>query len=397
MHPIITAVRHTLIKLTVNAAAAVNRITDGRLPKFMFANEKNLTDIHSDMRVIEKTAESVTVGKFNPDGTPFDGDIKIMTATDLHLCPDDDKKKNRVKGYILNRKTVGNFIRAIKEERPDIVILTGDVILSDCQQIDAVQFSRMMEKLGVYWCCIFGNHEAREEKEYFKYLLYKGLCLYPHCLNLFGDPKLFGYGNFRVDILDGKGGLRKTLFLFDSGRSIQSEVKKQLGLDENMKGYDFIKPSQIAWFDRSIKALKEKYGENIKSFCYMHIPLPEYENVFDWTPDTAATPTGRAEILYGGQYESVGCSPYNSGLFDAGVKNGTLQAVFAGHDHVNDFCALYKGVYLVYTQCTGYNTYSMEDLAGWDEKECRYGVTLTVLKPDSEIEIYPKLNSSLMQ
>ena len=72
-----------------------------------------------------------------------------------------------------------------------------------------------------------------------------------------------------------------------------------------------------------------------------------------------------------------------------------MQAVFAGHDHVNDFCALYKGVYLVYTQCTGYNTYSMEDIAGWNEKECRYGVTLTVLKPDSEIEIYPKLNSSL--
>lgn len=396
MHPIITAVRHTLIRGLLAVSSKINMLTDGKLPHFMFADEKDLTNQKSTVRVTERTDTSVTLTKFNPDGTPDGGDFKILTATDLHLCADDEKKKVFVKGYILNRKTVKNFIRAVKETRPDLVVLTGDVILSDCQQIDAVQFSRMMEKLGVYWCCVFGNHEAREEKEYFKYLLYKGLSVYPHCIDLFGDPSLFGYGNFRVDISDGSGGLHKSLFLFDSGRNIQNKVKNQLGLPAELNGYDFIKPTQIEWYDSETKKLKQKYGENIKTICYMHIPLPEFEKVFDWDEDKGATPSGNAEIMYGWQYESVGCSPYNSGLFDAGKKNGTLQAVFAGHDHVNDFCAKYDGVYLVYTQCTGYNTYSMAEKADWDEKDCRYGTTLTVLHPDGSIDITPKPNNKYL-
>ena len=58
-----------------------------------------------------------------------------------------------------------------------------------------------------------------------------------------------------------------------------------------------------------------------------------------------------------------------------------VLAAFFGHDHVNDFCALYRGVYLVYTQCGGYNTYSMEDKRGWKEQDCHYGATLTDLMP----------------
>ena len=164
MHPIITAVRHTLIRGLLTVSAAVNRLTRGRLPPFMFADERDLTDIKSTVRVTGKTDTGVTLTKFKSDGTIDNGDFIILTATDLHLGPDDRKKKVFVKGYKLNRKTVKNLIRTVKEERPDLVILTGDVILSDCQQTDAVQFSRMMEKLGVYWCYVFGNNEAREEK-----------------------------------------------------------------------------------------------------------------------------------------------------------------------------------------------------------------------------------------
>ena len=69
------------------------------------------------------------------------------------------------------------------------------------------------------------------------------------------------------------------------------------------------------------------------------------------------------------------------------MSEGSLQAVFAGHDHVNDFCAVYRGVYLVYTQCGGYNTYSMEDRHGWNERDCHYGVTLTALLPDGALRI----------
>ena len=383
MHPIITKIRHTLIKGVLGASDILYTVTKGKRPHFIFADRRKIKDINTDVRIIEKTQTSVTIAKFTPDGTIDDGDFRILTGTDLHLG---------APGYDKNRKSIDFMIKHIENEKPDLVIFTGDVILSDCQQIDAVQFARIMEKLGVYWCYVFGNHEAREEKEYFKYLLYKGLSLYPHCLNLFGDPSLYGYGNFCVNILDGENSLRKTLFLFDSGRNIQGCVKKELSLPDDIKGYDFIKPTQIEWYNREIELLKKKYGE-VKSILYMHIPVPEYKNVFEGDEENGYTPSGKCEILYGGQYESIGCSPYNSGLFDAGKQNGTLQAIFAGHDHVNDFCAVYNGVYLVYTQCTGYNTYSMEDRFGWKEEDCPYGMTETVLKSDGTIVIRQTKNT----
>lgn len=92
MHPIITAVRHTLIRGLLTVSAAVNRLTRGRLPHFMFADERDLTDIKSTVRVTGKTDTGVTLTKFKSDGTIDNGDFKILSATDLHLGPDDRKK-----------------------------------------------------------------------------------------------------------------------------------------------------------------------------------------------------------------------------------------------------------------------------------------------------------------
>ena len=79
-----------------------------------------------------------------------------------------------------------------------------------------------------------------------------------------------------------------------------------------------------------------------------------------------------------------------SGFFDAAKNEGSLQALFAGHDHINDFCAVYKDVYLVYTQASGYAPYSMIDKAGWSEKDAQLGVTLTTLNRDGTIRIEQK-------
>ena len=39
----------------------------------------------------------------------------------------------------------------------------------------------MMEKLGIYWTAVFGNHEVREERGFYKYLLFT-IADYEHCL-----------------------------------------------------------------------------------------------------------------------------------------------------------------------------------------------------------------------
>ena len=75
-------------------------------------------------------------------------------------------------------------------------------------------------------------------------------------------------------------------------------------------------------------------------------------------------------------FESVGCSPFNSGLFEAMKKNGA-QGIFCGHDHVNDFHIKVDGISLYQTIGCGYFTYGRE-----------HGGRLIVLDENNPRELY---------
>ncbi len=388
MKPVRTLIQQNAIRLWLNLEKPVFKLTKGKHARNLFLESLTIPYVGSKVRVIKETETETFIGKFNSDGTYDNSSFKILNATDMHLDED----------YDLNDKTLQFFVNQIRDEKPDLVIFTGDVILSKYQQIDAIQFAQLMEKMGVYWAYAFGNHEARAEKEYFKYLIFKSISDYPHCLSKFGDPSLFGYGNFIINIMNSETELKESLVLLDSGRDICEPHRTNDKIPEDMKGYDYIKPAQIKWYENEINELKKQYGK-VESMLYMHIPVPEYKNVFTDVGNNTFEPSGKAEILYGSQYEAVGCSPYNSGLFDA-MKRAGSQAIFAGHDHVNDFAAKYDGIWLVYNQCGGYNCYTMYDLQNyrykWDEKEWQQGVTITNIEKDGSITLEQRFNSKYL-
>ena len=290
------------------------------------------------------------------------------------------------------------LINQIRDEKPDLVVLTGDCIQSKFQQIEAVEFAQMMEKIGVYWVYVFGNHEARDEKEFHKYLLMKSLSDYPHCLSKFGDPNLFGYGNFIVNIMNSETELKQSLVFMDSGRDIVEKYMARDGVPAEMKnGYDYIKPDQIKWYTDEMNELRKNYGK-APNLLYMHIPIKEYEEVFTLNDEGKYVPTGKAEILYGGMFESVGCSPFNSGLFEAMKKNGA-QGIFCGHDHVNDWAAKYDGILLVYNQMGSYNAYNLGNYNGVSlpEEEWQQGVTVTTIHTDGSFDLRQSFNSKYIK
>lgn len=386
LQKLLADLRHTCIKVILSGSHIIYKMSGGKNPKFILTKKEDIPFVGSKIKILEKTEDEVFISKLNEKGEVDNSDFKIMTATDLHLgTPGEDK----------NRKTVKMLLRQIKDEKPDLVIFTGDVILSDWQHIDSVQFAQIMEKTGVYWCYCFGNHETREEKGFYKYQMITGLQSYPHCLTLLGKPELFGYGNTAVHIKNSDGSYYKSLYLFDSGRNMLPKYNIQHSLPEDTKGYDYIKLSQIDWYTDSMARTLKSSPDN-KSLCYMHIPLKEYENICDGNEEDGYVNSGKTRLLFGTQYESIGCSPYNSGLFTLGKEKAALQGVFAGHDHINDLCAVYDGVYLVYSQCTGYNTYNMTSRKNFPEKDCHYGVTLTVLHSDGSIEVIPSKNSKYL-
>ncbi len=359
--------------------------SNGKLSKTFFSEAAFHTDIRSDVRIIKKQEDAVFLAKCNPDGSISDRDFVILSTTDLHLEGHKPEK---------DAQSIQMLTRQIAEVKPDLVIFTGDVIQTAHQHMDAAQFADMMEKIGVYWVYVYGNHEAREVKSNYKKFLYDNLMSRPHCLCLFGKEDLFGYGNFAVHIMNSNDSLSQSLYFFDSGRDIEESGRRDEGLSDDVTGYDFLKKNQIQWYKNHVRSIEKAYGKT-KSMQYFHIPLPEYEEVFTQAENKTFVPSGKAEIKYGSQHEGIGCAPYNSGMFAAIKELGSTQAVFCGHDHVNDFCALYDGVYLVYNQPGGYATYNLDGYNGIPcaEKDLQFGVTVTTVRKDGGIDIQQRLNN----
>lgn len=375
-------VRQSLVKIHLAGANCVYKLSGGKLPKSLFSKRSGVHKIGTDVKVIGRTDYTANIAKFNPDGTISDDDFVILSSTDFHYDTDHEK----------NQKTTEMFFKQIRDVKPDLVVLTGDVILSKYQQIDAIQFAKMMEEIGIYWAAVFGNHEVREEKGFYKYLLMKSFADYDHCLAVHGPEELFGYGNYIINIMGKENKIRQSLFFFDSGRDTIPEHNVEHGLPADFDGYDYLKKGQIEFYKKSVDELEKKYGK-FGSMMYFHIPLMEYAEAFEGSGGNEEyKQTGKVDILYGKQYESVGCAKYNSGMFEAGLEKG-LTAVFCGHDHINDWCGIYKGVHLAYSLPHSYNLYNLGTNMGFPEEEWNQGVTVTKIHADGTFDISPRYNS----
>jgi len=87
------------------------------------------------------------------------------------------------------------------------------------------------------------------------------------------------------------------------------------------------------------------------SMAFAHIPIPEAVDV--WEQST--------EPVYGRKREFSNCQGINTGLHKFAKENG-VQAVWSGHDHVNDFVGVWDGVRIGYGRKTGYGSYFYGDI-----------------------------------
>ena len=182
MHPIAAFCRRNLNALGLELYSIAYPLLPKDRRDWLFEKNVNIVLAETGVKIIDKDEESVTIGKFNKDGTYSDRPFRILTTTDIHLGDTPS----------LRRKAMQMLANHIAQAKPDLVIFTGDIILSKFQQLDAVQFARFMEKAGVYWAIVFGNHEVHEEKGFYKWLMLDSMRRYPHCLALHGDDSLYG-------------------------------------------------------------------------------------------------------------------------------------------------------------------------------------------------------------
>jgi 3',5'-cyclic AMP phosphodiesterase CpdA len=258
--------------------------------------------------------------KFNPNGK-----FKIVQLTDIH--------------YIYGNPNADVAIECINKmldvEKPDLIIVTGDVIYGKPAEQSMRTVMEQIAAKKTPFVVLFGNHD--DEFGLSRGQLLDIIKTYPYNLTD-SVAGLSGVTNGILTIKNHGGEDGVVLYCFDS--NAYSGI-------ENVKGYDYIKFDQITWYKENSAAFtKRNKGKPIPSLAFFHIPFPEYGQA----ASNERTP------LVGTRREAVTSPRLNSGLFTAMKEKGDIMATFAGHDHDNDYAALWEDVLLVYGRYSGANT-----------------------------------------
>lgn len=264
----------------------------------------------------------------------------------LMLCFRDDQTFTIVQftdTHFQNAEPADELTRALMEktldlERPDLVMLTGDIIDGGNSLDSAASWRYAVEPIEsrhIPWAAVFGNHD--DEGSLTRRQLMDVQRSSAFCLSEPGPVS--GVGNYVLRVFASRGDrIAALLYALDSNS--YSETK--------LDGYGWIRRDQIAWYLEVSAQLIEETGELLPALAFFHIPLPEYNEVWDFHP------------CVGVKYENVCCPKINTGFFAAMHERGDVLGTFVGHDHINDYEGNLYGIRLCYGRGSGFNTYGRD-------------------------------------
>ncbi len=350
-------------------------------------NKANLEKIES-FSPVEKSAPLVPEKDENGYWTfTTDEDFKVLQLTDVHIGG----------GWLSLKKDAMalNAVAAmITAEKPDLVIVTGDVsypVPFSSATLDnlasAEVFAALMEKLGVYWTLGFGNHDTEAYSYYSREDIseFYNSKNWEYCLFETGPEDVDGFGNQVINVKNSQGIITQSIFVFDSHSYTDGDI---FGV---MWKYDNIHENQVQWYKETLEKLNaendavyKKLGRatksNIKSAAFMHIPLTEMKEAWNKYADANYKDTDEVTLHYGVAGETgkiVYCGVGEDNLFEAMVELDSTKAVFCGHDHKNNFSIEYKGIRMTYGMSIDYLAYP-----GIYKLGSQRGCTVISFKPD---------------
>lgn len=258
-----------------------------------------------------------------------DGDFKIVQFTDTHIHMGGSEYRE-----LETNKTFARISRVVRQENPDIIVFTGDVVTDG----DAAKaWNRLVDTLNVLkvpFCVVFGNHDP--EQELTKAEMSKIITSSPYSLNTLNKNKELADIEIKVS---GSNTKDAELMLYCMDSQDYSTI-------ETVDGYGWFSFEQVEWFRNScLKSNKANGGEPVKSLAFFHICLPEYVNAWE-----------ESKSKVGRRAEDPCPSALNTGLFASMAQTGGVMGVFVGHDHDNDYVAAYQGIALGYGRFSGSNT-----------------------------------------
>lgn len=251
-----------------------------------------------------------------------DGKLKIVQFTDVHW----------VAGNPDTAAAAANMNRVLDEEKPDLVIYTGDITTGKPAAEGLDKALEPVISRDIPYAVTFGNHD--DEQDLTRHQLYDYIKSKAGCLN--GET---GGTDFAITVTSADGGeIEAVLYVMDS--NAYSTI-------EGLEGYGWFRYDQIDWFiNKSNELTAANGGTPLPALAFFHIPFPEYNE--------AASAESNPLI---GQRGEKACAPaVNTGMFAAMLRSGSIMGTFVAHDHVNNYVTPWHGILLCYGQFTGGKT-----------------------------------------
>lgn len=260
------------------------------------------------LTLLEACAPSTDKLRFRPDGT-----FRILQFTDLHL-------------QLFHPDQVADvFTRMdslVRQSDPDLIAVTGDLLYSSPADSLMQLIVGRLDSYARPWAIVYGNHD------------------HEHGLTLAQLSPIITSGKHSINTLNAEGTLADFEIPVYNRRSpafyfffLDSHAYSTYN---GSFSYAWFKPEQVEWV-RTTAGLHH----DTPSIAFFHIPFPEYADaarLAGLEPDLNAC---RKTSTFTGTFgEPVCCPKFNSGMFEAMSQTGFL-ATFCGHDHDNDFAALY--------------------------------------------------------
>ena len=292
---------------------------------------------------------------------PTDRELKILQLTDTQIIDASQMRyPERLAPVQIQTwspanvdKVCFNYItELIENERPDLIILTGDIVYGEFDDSGVVwtRIVQFMDSFDIPWAPIYGNHDNETAKG----VEWQNAQLEAAKNCLFKKGSVTGNGNYSIGIVDGSGKIKRIIYMLDSHGCIGA---RGAGLADD----------QIAWFKGVSNAVDTAYGEEVPAFACYHIPSLDFqtaiEKKYGYASDSKFNLDGvGVDGDYGQKNETI--AHFHVEVAEH-LKSANVDGVFSGHDHVNNYSILYDGIRYTYGTKTGcYDAHNPTILGG---------------------------------
>ncbi|MDR3194971.1 MAG: metallophosphoesterase [Tannerella sp.] len=259
------------------------------------------------------------------------GKFRIAQFTDLHWTHGSP-----------NCETTAAVIRdVLKTEKPDLAIVTGDVVWEKPEREPWAVIARLFEEAETPFAVVLGNHDAESSTLISRSEIFDLLSRSPWFVGEKGPEDIHGCGNYVLTVRGAKANAKTAALLY----FLDSNAYPS---NPRFGTYAPVYFDQIRWYRTTSDRFTAGNDDTpYPALAFFHIPLPEYREPLLRKEYAGHGPTG------GGRGGSGGSGAVNTGLFASILEKKDVMGLFVGHIHGNDYIGIEKEIALAYGRKTG--------------------------------------------